>query len=248
MIKINNILVTITGASGAGKSTIIKKLIQRDSEKYIQIPTYTTRPLRKGEKQGEQHYFIQKEEYKKLKEKEKILACSTVEGEFYGTPKIDLNNPKYTDKCIIIDIGAKGIEELKQIYKNIIPIYVMPPTQERIKQNRNQNRLQRSLKQIKYAEKVCKWLVINEELEKATDDIEKIILIIQKSGKKVEKITKKDIEYLYKKSMKNPVNKRFLEEFYQQEEQAEEQKTKNKQEQKKKTETKKEKETEEISI
>ena len=69
MIKINNILVTITGASGAGKSTIIKKLIQRDSEKYIQIPTYTTRPLRKGEKQGEQHYFIQKEEYKKLKEK-----------------------------------------------------------------------------------------------------------------------------------------------------------------------------------
>ena len=63
----------------------------------------------------------------------------------------------------------------------------MPPTQERIKQNRNQNRLQRSLKQIKYAEKVCKWLVINEELEKATDDIEKIILIIQKSGKKVEK-------------------------------------------------------------
>ena len=184
----------------------------------------------------------------KLKEKEKILACSTVEGEFYGTPQIDLNNPKYTDKCIIIDIGAKGIEELKQIYKNIIPIYVMPPTQERIKQNRNQNRLQRSLKQIKYAEKVCKWLVINEELEKATDDIEKIILIIQKSGKKVEKITKKDIEYLYKKSMKNPVNKRFLEEFYQQEEQAEEQKTKNKQEQKKKTETKKEKETEEISI
>lgn len=50
MIKINNILVTITGASGAGKSTIIKKLIQRDSEKYIQIPTYTTRPLRKGRK------------------------------------------------------------------------------------------------------------------------------------------------------------------------------------------------------
>lgn len=124
----------------------------------------------------------------------------------------------------------------------------MPPTQERIKQNRNQNRLQRSLKQIKYAEKVCKWLVINEELEKATDDIEKIILIIQKSGKKVEKITKKNIEYLYKKSMKNPVNKRFLEEFYQQEEQAEEQKTENKQEQKKKTETKKEKEKEEISI
>ena len=80
MIKINNILVTITGASGAGKSTIIKKLKQRDSEKYIQIPTYTTRTLRKGEKQGEQHYFIQKEEYKKLKEKEKILACSTVEG------------------------------------------------------------------------------------------------------------------------------------------------------------------------
>ena len=127
MIKINNILVTITGASGAGKSTIIKKLKQRDSEKYIQIPTYTTRTLRKGEKQGEQHYFIQKEEYKKLKEKEKILACSTVEGEFYGTPQIDLNNPKYTDKCIIIDIGAKGVEELKQIYKNIIPIYVMPP-------------------------------------------------------------------------------------------------------------------------
>ena len=98
MIKINNILVTITGASGAGKSTIIKELVKRNPEKYLQIPTYTTRTLRLGEKQGEQHYFIQKEEYQKLKQKKKMLACSTVENEFYGVPKIDLRNPIYKNK------------------------------------------------------------------------------------------------------------------------------------------------------
>ena len=71
MIKINNILVTITGASGAGKSTIIKELVKRNPEKYLQIPTYTTRTLRQREKQGEQHYFIQIPE---IKTKEKNVS------------------------------------------------------------------------------------------------------------------------------------------------------------------------------
>ena len=203
MIKINNILVTITGASGAGKSTIIKELVKRNPEKYLQIPTYTTRTLRLGEKQGEQHYFIQKEEYQKLKQKKKMLACSTVENEFYGVPKIDLRNPIYKNKIIIIDIGAKGVRQLKKTYKNIISIYIMPPTPERIKQNRNQNRLQRSIEQIKYAREVCNWLVINDNLEKSTNEIEKVLQIIHKSGESVEKIPHKDIEFLYKKSMKN---------------------------------------------
>ena len=210
MIKINNILVTITGASGAGKSTIIKELVKRNPEKYLQIPTYTTRTLRLGEKQGEQHYFIQKEEYQKLKQKKKMLACSTVENEFYGVPKIDLRNPIYKNKIIIIDIGAKGVRQLKKTYKNIISIYIMPPTPERIKQNRNQNRLQRSIEQI------------NDNLEKSTNEIEKVLQIIHKSGENVEKIPHKDIEFLYKKSMKNPKNKSFLENFYQREKHSEE--------------------------
>lgn len=222
MIKINNILVTFTGASGAGKSTIIKELVQRNPQKYLQIPTYTTRALRLGEKQGEQHYFIQKEEYQKLKEKEKMLACSTVENEFYGVPKIDLNNPIYKDKFVIIDIGAKGVRQLKKTYKNVISIYIMPPTPERIKQNRNQNRLQRSIEQIKYAKEFCSWLVINENLENAISDIEKMLQIIHKSGENVERISKKDIEFLYKKSMKNSENKDFLENFYEHENLSEE--------------------------
>ena len=222
MIKINNILITFTGASGAGKSTIIKELVQRNPQKYLQIPTYTTRALRLGEKQGEQHYFIQKEEYQKLKEKEKMLACSTVENEFYGVPKIDLNNPIYKDKFVIIDIGAKGVRQLKKAYKNVISIYIMPPTPERIKQNRNQNRLQRSIEQIKYAKEFCSWLVINEDLENAISDIEKMLQIIHKSGENVERISKKDIEFLYKKSMKNSENKDFLENFYEHENLSEE--------------------------
>ena len=87
----------------------------------------------------------------------------------------------------------------------------MPPTPERIKQNRNQNRLQRSIEQIKYAREVCNWLVINDNLEKSTNEIEKVLQIIHKSGENVEKIPHKDIEFLYKKSMKNPKNKSFLE-------------------------------------
>ena len=98
----------------------------------------------------------------------------------------------------------------------------MPPTPERIKQNRNQNRLQRSIEQIKYAREVCNWLVINDNLEKSTNEIEKVLQIIHKSGENVEKIPHKDIEFLYKKSMKNPKNKSFLENFYQREKHSEE--------------------------
>ncbi len=46
-----------------------------------------------------------------------MLACSTVENEFYGVPKIDLRNPIYKNKIIIIDIGAKGVRQLKKHIK-----------------------------------------------------------------------------------------------------------------------------------
>ena len=76
----------------------------------------------------------------------------------------------------------------------------MPPTPERIKQNRNQNRLQRSIEQIKYAREVCNWLVINDNLEKSTNEIEKVLQIIHKVEKMWKKIPHKDIEFLYKKA------------------------------------------------
>ncbi len=74
MIKINNILVTITGASGAGKSTIIKELVKRNPEKYLQIPTYTTRTLRLGEKTRRTALFYSKRGIPEIKTKEKNVS------------------------------------------------------------------------------------------------------------------------------------------------------------------------------
>ena len=78
----DNLLVVISGPSGGGKGTIINELLTRD-ENYKRVSTYTTRPMREGEKNGEQYYFITEEEYKKLKSQGKLMACSTIDGYHY---------------------------------------------------------------------------------------------------------------------------------------------------------------------
>ncbi len=208
-----SVLVTITGASGAGKSTLIKNLLKRNPNEYLQIPTYTTRPPREGEIQGEQHTFITKEEYQKMKEQNQLLACSVVENEYYGVPNINFYNVN-KGKSLLLDIGAKGAMQLKEFYKNAIYVYVMPPSPERIKKNRNQNRMKRSIEQAKIAKSVCNWLIINDDLEKATTELERIIEILKIYGRNIQDIPIEDMQFLFEKNISNPKNKEFIENFY----------------------------------
>lgn len=213
----NNILLIIVGASGGGKSTIINNILRSDSQKFKRVSTYTTRHPRTGENNGEQYQFITAEEFLKLQKQDKLLACSKVEDYYYGAPKIDMDKEEYANKCLLIDIGARGAKEIKQEYPNSICVYIIPPTEEQLSsqmQGRSSHRNERNRRQIEEAKSICDFLVINKDVQQATEEIKLITAILQRYTKAKGTLVGNDLDFLYGRSFYNVYNRKFLSNFF----------------------------------
>lgn len=125
--------------------------------------------------------------------------------------------PENQGKFLIMDMGAKGASEFKERYRNAIFIYIIPPNKEALLErmkNRNPSRLQRSKRQLPQAKKVCDWLVINDDLDEAVDQIEQIMHIIKKHGQSIRTLDDDTLRFLYSRNLHNKENVKFLDEFY----------------------------------
>ena len=133
--KIFNKLLIILGPSGAGKDTLMNLIKDKHPHKFVKCVSYTTRSPRKGEKQGENYYFISKEEFQKLDSEQKIIGKFEKYGNYYGT-SIDLiykNLNEHKDKIIYFDYNietAKKTLEIKNLSFNYIAI--VPPSLEEL--------------------------------------------------------------------------------------------------------------------
>ncbi len=217
MVIINNLLVGIIGPSGGGKSTIINKILNKYPQECCRISTYTTREPRPGEKKGEQYNFITKQQYEQLYNSKNLIACSKVNGEYYGAPKINMKSQKFRDKVVLLDMGAKGAKEFKDTYKNSIFIYIIPPNEEILSaqmKNRDSTRMDRNRNQLKNMKDVCKWLVINDDIDKTVEEIMKIIKTIQQYYGNLNKIDKDTAKFLYQRTLYNMDNIMFLKNYY----------------------------------
>lgn len=128
-----------------------------------------------------------------------------------------MDDDLYQNKCLLLDIGARGAKELKQEYPNSICIYLIPPTQQRLASQmigRSPQRMERNKKQIEEAKQVCDFLVINHTVEQATEEIELMTRILQRYEKARGSLVTNDLDFLYGRSFYNTYNRRFLKDFY----------------------------------
>jgi len=132
--KFRGMILVLDGLLGGGKTTLARLLTQ--TEKHIKFSvSATTRPKREGEVDGLNYHFMTKEEFLKKKEEGFFLETTEVVGQYYGTPRQQVEEALENGEDIIFDIDYVGTRELKrQMGDDVISVFLTPPSYESLKQ------------------------------------------------------------------------------------------------------------------
>jgi guanylate kinase len=181
---LKNIMVILSSPSGAGKTTITKKIQQKYQTFKISV-SHTTRKPRPNEVNGVDYHFVSKEKFKELIDDKKFYEYAKIFENYYGTSKNSVDQMiKKND--IIFDIDWQGTKQLSKFENlKLIKIFLIPPNKKELKSRlmkRNQDSNQEVERRFKsFDEDVKHWqdydyVIINKNLENCYKQIEKIIL------------------------------------------------------------------------
>lgn len=192
--KEKGLLIVISGPSGAGKDTIINELLKKEETNIWLSISMTSRPPRGKEENGKDYFFVTREEFEENIQKGNLLEYAEYNGNYYGTPKHKID--EYLDKGIdvILEIEIQGALQIKELIPEALFIFIMPPSMEELRDrliNRGTDSKEKIISRFKTAyqeiNEVTKYnyVVINDEIEKATD---KVASIIQAEKCRVDRI------------------------------------------------------------
>ena len=175
-------LVILISPSGGGKTAIFTKILAENSEMKYSI-SYTTREARKNEIDGVHYNFVSEETFLKMKGSGDFLESAIVHGYWYGTSKSYINNVLKSNH-IIMDIDVQGAKQIMNSDVDNVTVFILPPSREvwleRLKGRGTDSdevikvRLESAEKEIQEI-RDFQYLVINNDLDKAVNDIETII-------------------------------------------------------------------------
>ncbi|MBQ9513589.1 MAG: guanylate kinase [Clostridia bacterium] len=177
-----NILFILSGPSGVGKGTLANLLRERNKNVALSI-SCTTRQPREHETDGKEYFFISKDEFIKEIESDGFLEYSSHFGNYYGTPRKFVEN-KLKTHDVMLEIDVNGGLSVKKNYKDAILIFIAPPSFNELKNrliNRHtetEDKIEERLQRIDYEfekEKQYDYTVINDDLNRAVSELEKII-------------------------------------------------------------------------
>ncbi len=185
MIKTRNMgtLIVISAPSGAGKGTVINKLLEKNDNLWLSVSA-TSRIPRDNDKEGETYYFYSKEEFEDRIKEGYFLEYAEYAGNYYGTPKEFIGSKLDNGIDVILEIEIQGAMQIKELVPEALFIFIMPPTLEELKRRlvgRNTDSKDKIIERFKIAYKeineVSKYnyVVVNDEVDNAVSKIEAII-------------------------------------------------------------------------
>lgn len=177
-------LVVISGPTCAGKGTICKELLKINKNIWPSI-SYTSRPIRKGETNGKEYYFVTKEEFEqKIKNNEMLEYAQVHYNDYYGTPKSNIKEKLEQGIDVLLEIDIQGAIQIKEKINEAIFIFILAPTMEEIKnrlikrgcENETQmiERFKTAYREINEVTKY-NYVVVNDNLEEAVNKVNSII-------------------------------------------------------------------------
>ena len=176
------VLSVISGFSGVGKGTIVKKLVEKEG--YALSISATSRAPRQGEVHGREYFFLTREEFHSMIENDGLIEWAEYVSNFYGTPREYVEERLAMGEDVILEIEPQGALKVKAQYPEALLIFIVPPNAKEL-ENRLigrgteetetiKKRLKRAAEETAFIENY-EYIVINDDLEDAVSDIHHII-------------------------------------------------------------------------
>ena len=183
------LILILSSPSGAGKTTLAKKIEHSDKNFKISV-SYTTRTPRTNEVDGVDYNFVTIKKFQELASQNKFLEQARVFGNYYATLKGPIEDNLAKGNDYLFDIDWQGTEQVKKIMpSDIVPVFILPPSisdlESRLKKREEQNkelinqRMKMAKDEIKHW-KDYKYIVVNKDVENCFEQITKIIKIERK--------------------------------------------------------------------
>ena len=178
-------MIVLSSPSGAGKTSLSRKLLEKNKNLFLSI-SFTTRPPRPLEVNESDYFFVNDEKFIDMLNKDEFLEHAKVFDFYYGTPKKPVMNALKSGKDILFDIDWQGTQQLmNSVQDDLVKIFVLPPSAKELEKRllkRNQdtdetvkNRMSKASDEIShYAE--YDYIIINEDFDKSLEKINSILI------------------------------------------------------------------------
>ena len=176
-------LFIISAPSGAGKTSLVKALVERDGNLRASV-SHTTRSPRPGEKQGSNYHFVKKSFFDKMVNPGEFLESAQVFDHFYGTSKLWVQSQLKAGTDVVLEIDWQGAKQIKERMPLACAIFILPPSknalQERLMSRGQDNheviqrRMDQAVDEMSHFES-SDYLVLNRNFEEALNELEVIV-------------------------------------------------------------------------
>lgn len=208
-MKYKGILIVVSGFSGAGKGTLMKKLVQ-EYDNYALSISATTRAPRAGEEDGREYFFITKEAFEQKIAENGLIEYARYCENYYGTPRDYVEKQLEAGRDVILEIEIQGALKIRKQFPTALLLFVMPPNVEELKHRLTgrgtetpeviDKRLARAAEEAEGIEEYD-YIVVNDDLETCVEQLHEIILAAHntpfRNEEFIEKI-RKELDVLVK--------------------------------------------------
>lgn len=192
----DGILIVLSGFSGSGKGTLMKRLLE-EYDNYALSISMTTRMPRPGDVDGKDYFFVTTEDFKKTIAQEGLLEYAEYCGNFYGTPKAYVEEQWKAGKDVILEIEVQGALQIKKKFPQTLLLFVTPPSADILKERltgRGTETEEVILKRMKRAAEEAEsmelydHIIVNDDLEESVKFLHNVIQSAHSTPDRVSKL------------------------------------------------------------